>query len=246
MHLPALPTHATLLHPRTGMPLQAVGLLPNGRIIWPIMGGDGTEPDANQPPETPPGAGGDPADPPPPPDAAAWESLFAGMTPEDVKAALDNSRRWEQRAKANGSKYEGLVKRFGQAIQGQDGEGPTDDTDPTALTADLTAAQQEARQVRIENAVLKAAATHNGNPARLVDSLSFMSTIRTLDPSAADFGAQVEGAIKRAVENDDYFKASTGPRPQPQQGTYSEGRTGSVAAVMEARRQERAEKAKTN
>lgn len=242
MHLPALPTHATLLHPRTGMPLQAVGLLPNGRIIWPIMGGDGTEPDANQPPETPPGAGGDPADPPPPPDAAAWESLFAGMTPEDVKAALDNSRKWEGRSKANKDKadqYDALVK----TITGKD---ETDTPDPAALTANLTAAQQETRQARIENAVLKAAGTLNGNPARLVDSLTFMSGVNALDPNAADFTAKVSDAIKTAVENDDYFKASTGPRPQPQQGTYSEGRTGSVTAVMEARRQERAEKAKTN
>lgn len=30
------------IHPRTG--LQAVGVLPNGRVVWPIAGADGTEP----------------------------------------------------------------------------------------------------------------------------------------------------------------------------------------------------------
>lgn len=31
----------------------------------------------------------------------AWEELFKGMTPEKVKEALDNSRKWESRAKDN-------------------------------------------------------------------------------------------------------------------------------------------------
>src|SRR5262245_13159908 len=29
-------------HPKTG--LQAVGVLPSGRVVWPIAGADGTEP----------------------------------------------------------------------------------------------------------------------------------------------------------------------------------------------------------
>jgi hypothetical protein len=42
-----LPVHPTLVHPRTGEPLRAVGVLDSGRVVWPIMGGDGTEDDAN-------------------------------------------------------------------------------------------------------------------------------------------------------------------------------------------------------
>lgn len=41
-----LPVHPWLVHPRTGEPLQAVGIV-GGKVIWPIMGGDGTEDDAN-------------------------------------------------------------------------------------------------------------------------------------------------------------------------------------------------------
>lgn len=41
-----LPIHPWLVHPRTGEPLRAVGIV-RGRAIWPIMGGDGTEDDAN-------------------------------------------------------------------------------------------------------------------------------------------------------------------------------------------------------
>lgn len=38
-----LPVHPTLRHPRTGAPLQAVGVVA-GRAIWPILGGDGNDP----------------------------------------------------------------------------------------------------------------------------------------------------------------------------------------------------------
>ncbi|HKY58299.1 MAG TPA: hypothetical protein VJL80_09700 [Aeromicrobium sp.] len=51
MHNTLLPTHPTLLHPITGEPLQAIGLRPNGAPLWPIMGGDGTGPDANDDPK---------------------------------------------------------------------------------------------------------------------------------------------------------------------------------------------------
>lgn len=36
-----LPVHPTLLHPRTGLPMIAVGYRANGRPIWPVMGGNG-------------------------------------------------------------------------------------------------------------------------------------------------------------------------------------------------------------
>ncbi len=44
-----LPTHPTKRHPLTGLPLEAVGILPSGRVVWPIMGGDSS----NDPPERP-------------------------------------------------------------------------------------------------------------------------------------------------------------------------------------------------
>lgn len=35
------------------------------------------------------------------PQKSPWDELFAGKTPEEVKKALDESRKWEDRAKAN-------------------------------------------------------------------------------------------------------------------------------------------------
>lgn len=36
-----------------------------------------------------------------PAQAADWEGAFTGLTPAEVKEALENSRKWEARAKAN-------------------------------------------------------------------------------------------------------------------------------------------------
>lgn len=237
-----LPAHPTLLHPRTGEPLRAIGFRPDGSPLYPIMGGDGTESDANADADADKGADKDA--PPNKPDAGSgdeWSGLFAGMTPAEVKEALENSRKWESRAKGNKGKadqYDALVK----AITGKDDDA---DADPEAIKGELTAAQREAREARVENRILRDASKHGANGIRLVDSRSFMSEIANLDPSADDFGTQVEAAIKKAVENDDYFKVAAGPRPAKQQGRPSEGsRRGSVAAVMEERAAARAAKQK--
>ena len=39
--------------------------------------------------------------PEPPAQDAPWTEIFAGMTPAEVKEALDNSRKWESRSKDN-------------------------------------------------------------------------------------------------------------------------------------------------
>jgi hypothetical protein len=41
--------HPTRRHPLTGKPLEAVGVLPSGRIVWPILGGDDTVPPVERP-----------------------------------------------------------------------------------------------------------------------------------------------------------------------------------------------------
>lgn len=44
-----LPTHPTLMHPRTGAPLAAVYVSPKtGRVRWPILGGDGSGGDGGE------------------------------------------------------------------------------------------------------------------------------------------------------------------------------------------------------
>ena len=55
-----LPTHPTLTHPVTGLPLQAVGLTLSGRPIWPQMGGSQPLGDPLGQPQQTPNTGGIP------------------------------------------------------------------------------------------------------------------------------------------------------------------------------------------
>lgn len=85
-----------------------------------------------------------------------------------------------------------LAKAAGVELPGQT-------PDPEKLAADLTAAQTSARDAAIQLAVYKTAGAVQGNPDALLDSNTFLAKVRTLDPTAADFGAQVSEAIKAAV-----------------------------------------------
>lgn len=77
--------------------------------------------------------------------------------------------------------------------------------DPAALTASLTEAQSKASQAARELAIFKAAAATGADPARLLDSNSFMSSVNGLDP--AD-GAAVTAAIQAAIAANPLLKAA--------------------------------------
>lgn len=227
----ALPTHPTKVHPRTGLALQAVGFRANGQPIWPFIGASEDDDDwattfeGKTPAEVKKelddalaaskGSGDSP-----------WDELFPDEDPEKVKEALANSRKWEDRAKGNKTKadaYDDLVKK----ITGKD-----DDPDPDEVNRNLTAAQREARDARVELAVMRAAGKHEADPAKLADSRTFMASIADLDPSADDFTSKLNDAIKKAVTDNESLKATTttGPKPVRQQGKPSQGKQGGVQA----------------
>ena len=98
-----------------------------------------------------------------------------------------------------------LVKKFAAAFGLDTGEEkpPT----PEELTQKLTEEQARtkefedaARQTQVELAVYKSAGAHGGDPDALLDSRGFAQAIAKLDPSAPDFAASVEQAVKTAVE----------------------------------------------
>lgn len=232
----ALPTHPTKVHPRTGLALQAVGFRANGQPIWPILGAaegdddwatvfEGKTPaevkaDLEAAQAAAEGKSGE----------SPWDELFKDQDPTKVKEALDNSRKWETRAKGNKDKadaYDELVKK----ITGKE----EDDADPEKLTASLTAAQREARDTKVELAVIKAAGKHEADPVLLADSRTFMASIADLDPAADDFSTQLDAAIKKAVDANAALKAVTKTRPRSvqQQGHHSEGKQGGVQAGAE-------------
>lgn len=231
----ALPFHRHLRHPRTGQRIQALGLRRSGLPIWPILGAADGDPDPaeewaklfpDMKPEDVKAAldaksnGGD----------DEWTKLFPDLKPDDVKKAVDESRKWETRAKGNKTKADQL-DALAKLLNGESG----DDPDPAKLASDLTAAQQQARDTRVENAVLKAAGKHGADPVLLVDSRSFMSKISTLDPAEDDFQSNLGEAIKKAVEETPALKGggAGGVRPNRQQGNPSEGKQGGVQAGRE-------------
>ena len=98
--------HPTKRHPLTGLPLQAAGVLPNGRIVWPILGGDDTvDPAEPNDPAEPAAPTGDPDPEPSSPgsgdDYADLRAIVEelGLQPGQIAGRLIASKKWEKRAK---------------------------------------------------------------------------------------------------------------------------------------------------
>lgn len=120
-----------------------------------------------------------------------------------------------------------------------------DNKDPDKLAADLKDERDKTRRKTVELAVYQAAGEHDADPAALLDSQSFLSTLNDLDPNADDFGARVGTRIADAVSKNARLKATTpggtanGGRDmgQGRQGSQS-GPTGVAAgrALRQARK----------
>ena len=81
--------HPSKRHPLTGALLEAVGVLPNGKVIWPILGGD----DSNPPVERPEGV-----------TEEEWEALG-----DPGKRAIVRERERAEKAEREFSSYFGLM-----------------------------------------------------------------------------------------------------------------------------------------
>lgn len=84
------------------------------------------------------------------------------------------------------------------------------DAAPTAdeLAVQVKAAQDTARNAQVELAVFKSAGAQQGDPARLLDSRSFLAKVADLDPGHKDFQTKVDAAIKAAVTDHPELKAT--------------------------------------
>jgi len=100
--------------------------------------------------------------------------------------------------------------------------------DPAAALALAEQAQKDARASAIQLAVFKAAGAHQGNPDALLDSTSFLAKVNALDPTAADFGAQVSEAIKAAVAANPSLKAARAAGASTVNNAGGTGETGHI------------------
>ncbi|MGV9278062.1 hypothetical protein [Streptomyces griseosporeus] len=134
-------------------------------------------------------------------DPARFEKLVENLR-SDVEAQKQKTAAAEQKAQ---EQQADLLKKVAAAFGLDTGEEkpPT----PEELTKQLTDAQARtkefenaARQTQVELAVYKTAGKHGGDPDALLDSRGFANAIAKLDPASNSFAADVEKAVKQAVE----------------------------------------------
>lgn len=126
-----------------------------------------------------------------PDDPAVLKGMIADLRRENGFA------RTNAKAQAADEARTALVQELGKALGlVKDGEQPPK---PEELTAQVQAAQQQARAAQVELAVHRSASTHRADPSALLDSRAFLAKVADLDPTADDFGDKVTAAIKQAV-----------------------------------------------
>jgi hypothetical protein len=104
-----------------------------------------------------------------------------------------------------------VTEKIGKAlglIKDDDADAPSVED----LTKQVSAAQAASRQAAIELAVYRAASQHDGDPAALLDSRTFLAKVTDLDPTSEDFATKIGDAIKEQVDTNPKLKAS-GPAP---------------------------------
>lgn len=185
----ALPTH-----PRTG--LHAVGVLPSGRIVWPVMGAEDNPPEPPAPPADPPQppAGppaGPPADPPQPPADTDWQA--------EAEKWKGLARKHEDRAKANAAAA-GKAAKFDQFVKALGGDGGTP-PDPAELQSALAERDEMLWAMRLERTVERAARSAGADPELTAAVMFHSGVLDDLDPNADGFDDQVAEAVKKAVES---------------------------------------------
>lgn len=228
---------ATKFHPLTGEPIRPLWIRPDGRAMWPIMGGDDTVPPATPAaptatPETSPAG-----DPTPTDDGKGGkDAILADLAKErDKRQTLEQTVSEMQTA--HKQQMDALAKAFG--LKSDEGNPP----DPAKLAeqiaaeqAKVTAAESRAVDAERQLAVFKAAPTLEGNALALLDSASFLASIKDISP---DDGDRLNEAITKAVEANPLFKASattsTPPFPGGPRTPAPPARAGSLGEAIAAR-----------
>jgi hypothetical protein len=98
--------------------------------------------------------------------------------------------------------------------------------DPAKIAAQLAASGAEARQARVELAVYRAAGT-TADPAALLDSTSFLASLKGIDPTDS---AAITAAITSAVESNPRLGVASGPRAPRPDLSQASGANGKTAA----------------
>jgi len=201
---------STLLHPITRAPIVPLGYRKDGRAIWPILGGsesagDGSGGDAGQ--GTDDQAGGD-----------------TGQRGHQDQQGQDDQRqtfdaKYVEGLRTESARYRTQLRELQQAQQAQTDalaralgfKSDDDKPDAAKLTEQVTAAQAEARTLKVERAIDKAARAHSADEDLLTAVLAHRGDLAKLDPIADDFAAQVDALVKATVDSNPKLKAGRVP-----------------------------------
>lgn len=191
-------------HPHTGEIIKPLWIRPDGRAMWPILGASPddlpSDPPADPPPSDPPAG-----DPPPADDGKGGkEAILADLAKErDKRQALED--QVSTLTAAQQEQMDAIAKALGLK---QDDTPP----DPAALTEQIAAEQAKTQAAAVQLAVYKNASAHEANADELLDSASFLASLKDVDPNDA---TAIRAAIKTAVDGNAKFKATQPPTTPP-------------------------------
>lgn len=130
--------------------------------------------------------------------------------PDWAQRIIRDTRKEAGDARAAGKKaadeaQAALTKSIGKALGLiKDDEKP----DPAKLTEQLTATQAEARTLKVERALDKAARKHGADEDLLVAVLAHNGELKKLDPTADDFTKTLDALVKTTVDANPKLKAT--------------------------------------
>ncbi|MGA5272286.1 hypothetical protein ACPCKL_00525 [Streptomyces cellulosae] len=139
-----------------------------------------------------------------------YDPAKAARLVENLRTQVDEEKTKRTALETQFSEFMG---KFGQLFGGGEEKKLT----PEQIAQKAQESDQQARAATVKLAVFQTAGKHGADPEALLDSASFERAINKLDPTADTFAANVEAAIKKAVENNPRLKAQGAP-PVPAKG----------------------------
>lgn len=209
-------------------PRTILGYRPDGRPIYPIAGGSG-EGDSGAGEGNDGATGDDPGgdtqrgsddkpdgdtrgDQPDSDDKPEGTQTFDAAY---VKTLRDEAAKHRTDKQASKDALEQIAK-----ILNPDAEKPN----AADLPNQLAEAQAASINTTRELAIYKAAGKNGADPDKLIDSRSFMDSVKTLDPASKDFATSVAKAIKDAVtSNPGFAPAQEAAKPRSNTVDHSGG-----------------------
>ncbi|PBC80119.1 hypothetical protein BX265_4955 [Streptomyces sp. TLI_235] len=233
-------------------PGTILGYRRDGRPIYPIAGGNGEgegaaagspapvgEPAAPTGEQPPAGASETPKPTPPAKSAAApagedQAAVIARLEQQLAAARKDaGASRVNAKQQAADEARTALAQEIGKALGLVKDDTPPDPAklaeQITSHTAKIGELETALRARDVELAVHSAAEKHQAKVSALLDSRSFVKTIGALDPTAKTFTADLDAAIKQAVDSNPNFRIA------PQAGRSGAELTGGPGESGKAR-----------